>query len=158
MIGAVGSSFCPENTQMELAWAGPCVGLPLPVISPANAGAEIAVLATTIAVTISNFLMKAPLLIAAKVRQPNSTKVRPDGDRVQMVWRSYGDEPAGFSSQLAGLLANPLAKSFPATAPVLLHPGRAALARPSGVARLARAQRLGEGGYVDRSTSAPQED
>jgi hypothetical protein len=36
--------------------------LPLPVISPAKAGAEIAVLATTIAVTISHFLMKAPLL------------------------------------------------------------------------------------------------
>src|SRR5215472_7412224 len=61
MIGAVGSSFCPENTQIELAWAGPCVGVPLPVISPAKAGAGIAVPATTIAAAISHFLMK-PLL------------------------------------------------------------------------------------------------
>src|SRR5260221_2170677 len=37
--GAVGSSFFPENTQIEFACAGPWVGLPLPVISPAKAGA-----------------------------------------------------------------------------------------------------------------------
>jgi hypothetical protein len=41
MIGAFGSSFCPENTQIELACAGPCVGLPLPVISPANAAVAV---------------------------------------------------------------------------------------------------------------------
>jgi hypothetical protein len=35
--GAVGSSFLPEKTQIELAWAGPAVGLPFPVISPADA-------------------------------------------------------------------------------------------------------------------------
>src|SRR5215470_16266188 len=62
MIGAVGSSFCPENTQIEFAWAGPCVGLPLPVISPAKAGAGIARQATTIAAAVSHFLMRAPLL------------------------------------------------------------------------------------------------
>ena len=37
LSGAVGSSFCPENTQIELACAGPAVGLPLPVTSPALA-------------------------------------------------------------------------------------------------------------------------
>src|SRR3954471_14173797 len=31
-------SSSPEKAQMELAWAGPWVGLPLPVISPAMAG------------------------------------------------------------------------------------------------------------------------
>ena len=38
------------------------------------------------------------------------------------------------------LLANPLAKSFPASAQVFPHPGRAALGQPSGVARLAHEQ------------------
>jgi hypothetical protein len=42
MIGALGSSFCPENTQIEFACAGPCVGLPFPVISPAKATLDVA--------------------------------------------------------------------------------------------------------------------
>src|SRR5438477_4961401 len=35
--GAVGSSFFPENTQIEFALSGPAVGLPFPVSSPAKA-------------------------------------------------------------------------------------------------------------------------
>ena len=37
LSGAVGSSFWPEKTQMDLACSGPAVGLPFPLTSPANA-------------------------------------------------------------------------------------------------------------------------
>ena len=37
LAGKSPPSSRPEKTQMELAWAGPWVGLPLPVISPALA-------------------------------------------------------------------------------------------------------------------------
>jgi len=37
LVGEVGSSFWPEKTQIELAFAGPAVGLPFPVTSPAKA-------------------------------------------------------------------------------------------------------------------------
>ena len=42
LSGAVGSSFWPENTQIELACVGPAVGLPFPVISPALAALALA--------------------------------------------------------------------------------------------------------------------
>jgi hypothetical protein len=41
LSGAVGSSFRPEKTQIELACAGPAVGAPVPVISPAKAAVEL---------------------------------------------------------------------------------------------------------------------
>ena len=40
--GAPGSSFLPEKTQIEFACAGPAVGFPVPVISPANAAPALA--------------------------------------------------------------------------------------------------------------------
>src|SRR5262245_26450519 len=126
MIGAVGSSFCPENTQIELAWAGPCVGFPLPVISPAKAGAGIAITVTTIAATVSHFLMKAPppyeLL---KIREPNSTcgplaTVRPFhpalASRIYSAWMDSAQlahtgsqyRADQWSSPLAGLVVTAL--------------------------------------------------
>ena len=47
--GRSSPSSRPENAQMELVWAGPLVGLPLPVTSPADAGEASASAATTIA-------------------------------------------------------------------------------------------------------------
>jgi hypothetical protein len=47
-IGAPGSSFCPENTQIEFACSGPAVGFLFPVSSPANAAlAPMPVIAST---------------------------------------------------------------------------------------------------------------
>ena len=60
--GAVGSSFYPENTQIELACAGPAVGLPLPVISPALAALALAPTNTAALITAtSNVLVRITL-------------------------------------------------------------------------------------------------
>src|SRR6266498_1165324 len=45
--GAPGSSFLPENTQIEFACVGPAVAFPLPVTSPAKAALALAPATTT---------------------------------------------------------------------------------------------------------------
>ncbi len=45
--GAPGSSFLPENTQIEFACVGPAVAFPLPVTSPATAALALAPATTT---------------------------------------------------------------------------------------------------------------
>jgi hypothetical protein len=51
--GAVGSSFCPEKTQIEFACVGPAVGLPFPVISPADAALTLTLKITTTETTVA---------------------------------------------------------------------------------------------------------
>src|SRR5205823_1113952 len=76
LSGAVGSSFCPENTQIELACAGPAVGLPFPVNSPALAALALAPTNTAALIaTTSNVLVRI-------------TSEPPFGSCRRQVWRA----------------------------------------------------------------------
>lgn len=61
--GGGSPSFCPEKTQIEFACAGPAVGFPLPVTSPANAEpAPTAATATAQSAAASNDLKRIAYL------------------------------------------------------------------------------------------------
>src|SRR6266566_727857 len=62
VIGAPGSSFCPEKTQIELACAGPAVGLPLPVISPAKAALALRPAMVTVHTTATTIFFRSMIL------------------------------------------------------------------------------------------------
>src|SRR5262245_65133972 len=71
----VGSSFCPENEQIELALKSLIgVGFPFPVISPANAAVGVTTIATTTAAAAMSFLMLLPLRLRATDRPPQDRK------------------------------------------------------------------------------------
>jgi hypothetical protein len=68
----VGSSFCPENEQIELALKLSIgVGFPLPVISPANAAVGVRTMPTTTAVAAMTFLMVPSLRLRTTDRPPH---------------------------------------------------------------------------------------
>lgn len=80
LSGAVGSSFCPENTQIELACVGPAVGLPFPVISPALAALALAPTNTAALIaTTSNVFVRItsepPLIVSTPGMAPSTSLV-----------------------------------------------------------------------------------
>src|SRR6266581_2428290 len=93
--GAVGSSFFPENTQIEFALCGPAVGLPFPVISPANA-------------TLVLTLMNAATQVATTSKRVFLTPTSPSDGR---LWRRAG----GYRPEIALVKRRPLCRDTTGT-------------------------------------------